>query len=69
MINGVDEGKKSVVWSVGLRVFHALLVVAFLGAYLSSDIDGLLALHAAFGVVVLSLLVFRIPYGFFGTKS
>lgn len=68
MIENEKSDNKSVVWSFGLRIFHTLLVVSFVGAYISSDIDGLLALHAAFGVVVLSLLIFRIPYGFFGTK-
>ncbi len=58
--------KRTYIWGIGTRVFHALLVFSFIIAYMTSDSDALLRLHASFGILVALLLLFRIPWGFFG---
>ncbi len=58
--------KKLYVWSLPTRVFHGLLVLFILGAYLSSEEDSWLLWHAAFGFAVGALLLFRIVWGFWG---
>lgn len=57
---------RSYIWSVGTRLFHALLVFSFVAAYLSSEEGAWITYHTAFGLAVLLLLLFRIPWGFFG---
>jgi cytochrome b len=60
--------KKLYVWSLPTRLFHGLLVLFILGAYLSSEEDSWLLWHAAFGFAVGALLLFRIIWGFWGPK-
>lgn len=53
------------VWDIAVRTCHWLLVVFFLVSYLSGD-DNLLHIFA--GYAVLGLIVFRIVWGFIGSK-
>jgi len=54
------------VWDIALRVFHWALVVCFAIAFISSEESR--KLHVIFGYSVLFLVLFRILYGFVGTK-
>ena len=61
------QRNKQLVWDLPTRVFHWLLVLAFLGAWLSSDDDRYLYIHVFSGYTVLTLLVFRLLWGWIGT--
>ena len=59
--------KQSVkVWDIVIRVFHWMLVGCFAIAFISSGNSR--KLHVVFGYSVLFLVLFRIFYGFVGTK-
>jgi len=60
--------KKSYIWSIPTRVFHSLLVLFILLAFLTSDEDRLLNYHAVVGYSILILIGFRIVWGVFGPK-
>ena len=54
------------VWDIAIRVFHWTLVGCFAIAFISSEDSR--KLHVFFGYSVLFLVLFRIVYGFVGTK-
>jgi cytochrome b len=54
------------VWDLPLRVFHWLLVVAFLTAYLTEE--DFLTLHVWAGYLIIALLIFRLIWGFIGNE-
>lgn len=54
------------VWDPLVRSFHWLLVAGFFTAYFSED--DFMTLHAWAGYLVLSLLAFRIAWGFVGPR-
>ena len=60
------EQQQVVVWDIGIRVFHWSLVSLFIIAYLSGD--ELEELHAYSGYAIAGLLVFRIIWGFVGSR-
>jgi cytochrome b len=53
------------IWDLPLRVFHWLLAVAFLTAWLTLD-NRFLDLHVFAGYVMGALLLFRLSWGFIG---
>jgi cytochrome b len=54
------------VWDIAIRVFHWALVVCFAIAFISSE--NIPKLHDFSGDSVLFLVLFRILYGFVGSK-
>lgn len=56
------------VWDVPTRVFHWLLALCFLGAYLISEEDEWRLVHATLGFSVVLLIAFRIVWGLVGTR-
>jgi len=54
------------VWDIAIRVFHWALVLCFAIAIISSEDDS--KLHIICGYSLLFLVLFRIVYGFVGTK-
>lgn len=54
------------VWDLPLRVFHWLLVAAFMTAYFTED--DFLTLHVWAGYLVMALLIFRLIWGFIGNE-
>ncbi len=61
--------KKTIrVWDLPIRLFHWLLVLCILGSFISVNIGGnAIQWHAYFGYSVLTLLIFRIIWGFVGS--
>ena len=57
------------VWDLPIRVFHWLLVLCIIGSIISVNLGGnAIEWHAYFGYSILTLLVFRIIWGFIGSK-
>lgn len=54
------------VWDPLVRIFHWTLVVSFVTAYVTED--DFMNLHALAGYVIGGLLVFRVLWGFLGTR-
>lgn len=61
------NGKAVLVWDVPTRVFHWLLVTAFVMAWLSYEDNRYLDVHTFAGYTFLGLLIFRLIWGVFGT--
>ncbi|QWD64501.1 cytochrome b/b6 domain-containing protein [Polynucleobacter sp. MWH-UH2A] len=57
------------VWDLPIRLFHWLLVACIIGSLVSIHLfDGAVELHAYFGYCILTLLVFRLIWGFVGSR-
>lgn len=56
------------VWDLPLRLFHWLLVLAIIAAYVTSELGGNAAeWHGRIGAFILGLLIFRVLWGFMGS--
>jgi cytochrome b len=62
------DNRKILVWDLPTRIFHWMLAVSFLGAFLTSESDRLLDLHLAFGYTMLGLVAFRLLWGLIGSR-
>lgn len=62
----MSETRAIYVWDPAVRLFHWSLVVAFTVAYLTGEENEVL--HANAGYVVLGLVLFRVVWGFIGTR-
>jgi len=60
--------RQILVWDAPTRVFHWVQALAFGIAYYTSDSEKYRDIHIAFGYIMLGLLVFRILWGFIGTR-
>jgi cytochrome b len=60
--------KRILVWDLPTRVFHWLLVLNFLGAYVTGDSERWALLHVTCGYTLLGLIVFRLVWGVAGTR-
>lgn len=56
------------VWDVPTRLFHWLLVLSFVVAYLTSESERLQLWHVGAGYVFGALLLFRLVWGLVGTR-
>ncbi|MEI8048965.1 MAG: cytochrome b/b6 domain-containing protein [Bacteroidota bacterium] len=59
---------KTYIWSWPTRIFHWLLVIGMVAAYLLGEEEELLNFHSAVGYMVGILIFFRILWGFAGPK-
>ncbi len=59
---------RAYIWTLPTRVFHWMLVVFIVAAYLTSQEESFLNIHATFGYGVGILILFRIIWGFIGPK-
>jgi cytochrome b len=59
---------KTYVWTLPTRIFHALLVIFVLSAYLTSEWDDLLSIHVALGSALGVLVLYRVFWGVIGPK-
>lgn len=57
------------VWDLSTRVFHWLLVLSFAFLVYSGKTGNLFDWHQTAGIVLLSLVVYRILWGFFGSST
>ena len=56
------------VWDLPIRLFHWLLVLCIIGSIVSVNLGGnAMEWHAYFGYSILTLLIFRIVWGFIGS--
>ena len=56
------------VWDLPIRLFHWLLVVCITGSFVTINLgDEFIQWHAYFGYSILTLLIFRIIWGFVGS--
>ncbi len=60
--------QKILVWDTPTRVFHWVQALCFLGAYLTSDSEKTRDIHVALGYILFGLIVFRLLWGFMGTR-
>lgn len=72
---GADAGKAAIerevqVWDLPLRLFHWALAVSIAAAYVTAEFGGSERAdwHGRIGSFVLALLVFRVIWGFIGTR-
>jgi cytochrome b len=57
------------VWDLPIRLFHWLLVACIIGSLVSIHLfDSAVELHAYFGYCILTLLLFRVIWGFVGSR-
>ncbi|AIP65270.1 cytochrome b/b6 domain-containing protein [Burkholderia thailandensis] len=56
------------VWDAPIRVFHWLMVVSFVGAWLTAESERWRLMHVAFGYTMLGLVLFRVVWGVVGTR-
>jgi cytochrome b len=59
---------KVLVWDLPVRLFHWLLAGSFVAAWLTSDSDRWLDMHVFAGYLMAGLLVFRLVWGFAGSR-
>jgi cytochrome b len=57
---------KTYIWTLPTRLFHWLLVLGLIAAYVLSEEEELLNLHTAFGYMVGLLILFRLFWGLIG---
>jgi cytochrome b len=60
--------QRILVWDIPTRVFHWLLVLSFVGAYLTAESELDRDIHVVLGYTLLGLIAFRLLWGFFGTR-
>jgi cytochrome b len=62
------QGERVVVWDLPTRIFHWLLATAFLVEWLTQDDARYLDFHVFCGYLIGALIVFRVIWGFVGTR-
>lgn len=60
--------QKCQVWDAPTRVFHWLMVFGFTTCYLTGDNDRWALAHITAGYMILGLILFRLLWGFIGTR-
>jgi len=56
------------VWDAPVRVFHALMVLSFAGAWLSAESERWRLAHVTLGYTMAALVAFRVIWGLVGTR-
>lgn len=59
---------KSYIFPLFNRIIHLILIISFAVAFLLSQIDSAIYLHAVFGIVFFVSVILRVIWGFVGTK-
>jgi cytochrome b len=62
------DAPRVLVWDLPTRLFHWLLAASFFGAYLLSESERWVALHAMLGYTAIGLVAFRLLWGMVGTR-
>lgn len=56
------------VWDLPVRLVHGLFIACFAGAWLTAESERLRLLHVTLGLTMAGLAIFRIVWGFAGTR-
>lgn len=56
------------IWDIPVRIFHWLLVLNFIIAYLTGDSEYWRLVHITAGYTIIGLVILRIIWGFVGTR-
>lgn len=59
---------RTLVWDLPVRVFHWLMALSFVGAWLSAESERWRLLHVTLGYTMAALVVFRLIWGLVGTR-
>ena len=59
---------KKLIWDLSVRIVHWALVVLIFGSWYTVEVAGDMDTHMLIGQVILSLVLFRIVWGFVGTR-
>jgi cytochrome b len=59
---------RTLVWDAPVRVFHWLMVLSFLGAYITAESERWRLLHVTLGYTMAGLVAFRLVWGLIGTR-
>jgi cytochrome b len=60
--------QRVLVWDAPVRVFHWMLAVSFLGAFLTAESERWRDVHVMLGYTVAGLLAFRLVWGLVGSR-
>ena len=60
--------QRILVWDLPTRVFHWALVLSFTGAFVTAESERWRDIHVLLGYTVTGLIVFRLVWGFIGTR-
>ena len=64
----LNKKQTVLVWDFPVRVFHWLLVISFVGAWLTSEGEAQQMIHYAFGYAACAIILLRIVWGIVGTR-
>ena len=64
----VTFARRILVWDAPVRVFHWLMVLCFVGAWISAESERWRMLHVTLGYTMAGLVVFRLLWGLVGTR-
>ncbi len=62
-------GRPVLIWDAAVRVFHALMVLCFAGAFLSAESERWRLLHVTLGYTMVGLVAFRLVWGLVGPRT
>lgn len=64
-----ENMKKHLVWDIPVRLFHWLLVLCLFGQWLTAEVlEDAMHIHFYIGYFTLGLIIFRLIWGFLGTR-
>jgi cytochrome b len=64
----IPSGPRGLVFDLPQRVFHWLIAGCFVGAWLTAESELLKPVHVTLGLTVAALVVFRLVWGFIGSR-
>lgn len=65
---GTIGERRTLIWDAPVRVFHWLMVLSFVGAYITAESERWRLLHVTLGYTMAGLVAFRILWGLVGTR-
>jgi cytochrome b len=63
-----SSNRSILVWDLPVRLFHWLMVLSFIGAYVTAESERWRLLHVTLGYTMAGLVVFRLLWGLVGTR-
>ncbi len=56
------------VWDLPVRLFHAMMIASFIGAWLTAESESWQMLHVTLGYTMAALVAWRVAWGVMGTR-